>query len=136
MRKALTLLIALLCVNLALAQNTPLACQVDAAAGLSWENGQWKTTRFFEKKFILVLSGDTLTKESAAQALGTLNAYTVSCNTDLNDKMISCIDRAGRSLVFMPETRKGGVSKLFGATMNSKESRDSVQVSAFTCQPY
>jgi hypothetical protein len=58
-----------LCVNLALAQNTPLACQVDAAAGLSWENGQWKTTRFIENKFILVLKGNTLTKESVIKAV-------------------------------------------------------------------
>ena len=66
MRKALTLLIALLCANLALAQNKPLACQVDASAGLKWENGRWRIANFAERKFILVLSGDTLTKESVA----------------------------------------------------------------------
>ena len=136
MRKVATLLIAMLCANLALAQNKPLACQVDAAAGLKWETGEWRATRFQPKKFILVMSGDTLTKESAAQALNTLYARAVSCNTDDYDKMISCIDRSGGSLVFMPKTLKGGVSQLLGTMLDSIESRDTVSVSAFTCQPF
>lgn len=135
MRKALTLLIALTCANLALAQNRPLACQDDEAAGLQWESGEWRVARFKLQKVILVMSGDTLTKESAANAMDSPPQH-VRCSTDDYGKMISCVDRSGRSLVFMPKTLKGAVSSVFGATMYSTEQRDSVFVRAFTCQPY
>jgi hypothetical protein len=81
-------LIALLFGNLALAQKKPLACQVDAAAGLKWENGQWKITRFIERKFILVLQGNTLTKD------------------DPPAKTITCADRTSETLIFNLEISK------------------------------
>ena len=42
------------------AQNQPLACQEDASAGLNWEDGEWKVTKFKRKNFILVLNGSKL----------------------------------------------------------------------------
>lgn len=95
MRKALTLLIALLCANLALAQNKPMACQDDATVGLNWEGGQWKIARFNPQKFILVISGDTLTKESVIKATNpdldsTRLIELVSCKQGVLDSVISC----------------------------------------------
>ena len=134
MRKALTLLIALLCANLALAQNKPLACQVDAAAGLKWENGQWRIARFIEKKFILVLSGKTLTKDSVSKAWGTeANTNDIICITNFNS--VFCSGIFGESLIFNHENYRGGISLIFGATTESKQ-RDTLSVDAFTCQPY
>ena len=112
-----------------------MACQDDEAAGLNWANGEWRVTHFQLKKVILVMSGDTLTKESVANAMGS-SPQDVRCNTEDYDKMISCVDRSGRTLVFMPKALKGGVSSVFGATQDSKEKRDTVSVRAFTCQPY
>ncbi|MEY3517763.1 MAG: hypothetical protein RLZ89_623 [Pseudomonadota bacterium] len=45
MRKSVTLVIILFCTNLALAQNKPLACQVNAFAGLRWKN--WLLKKYF-----------------------------------------------------------------------------------------
>jgi len=135
MRKALTLLMTFLCANVALAQNKPLACQVDASAGLKWENGQWKTARFIEGKFILVLQGNTLTKESAAKALGVPYPDLVTCSVYEYDKRITCTDPSGGNLIFQPKNLKGGMSELLGSLSQSSD-RDTINVSAFTCQPY
>jgi hypothetical protein len=35
--------------NYAVAQNTPIACQEDAGAGLLWENGRWVTKHLFQR---------------------------------------------------------------------------------------
>ena len=134
MREASTLLTALLCVNLAFAQNKPLACQVDAAAGLKWENGQWKTVQFIERKFILVLSGKTLTKDSVSKAWRTeANPNDIICNTNFNS--VFCSGLFGESLIFNHDNYRGGISLIFGATSESKQ-RDTLYVDAFTCQPY
>ena len=55
----------------AFGQNKPLACQEDASAGLSWENGKWVSRKFVsDQKFILVQTEDGLTADSVAKALG------------------------------------------------------------------
>ena len=132
MRKALTLLIALLCANLALAQNKPLACQVDAAAGLKWENGQWRIARFIEQKFILVLDGKILTKESVERAFN-LGHSNFVCRTTFNGKIL-CNNDTGSQLFFNPYNLKGGLAATFGATMD--DTPDTVSVDVFTCQTY
>ena len=79
----LRLLVAMMIIfltTIAVAQNKPLACQVDAHAGLDWENGRWKTKNFTTKRFILVQSGDTLTLESVAKALGNSSTLTIKCD--------------------------------------------------------
>lgn len=142
MRKAVTFLIALLCANLALAQNKPLACQGDASGGLRWENGQWKITRFIERKFILVLQGDTLTKESVASSYPNIKDIpkslisSVFCETDKYDRRIRCSMTRGHTLLFNPENNRGGISLLSGAASSETDDRDTVSVEAFTCQPY
>jgi len=135
MRKALTLLIALLCVNLAFAQNTPLACQTDASAGLKWENGGWRLTNFVDRKFILVLSGNTLTKDSVSKAWRTEASPTrIVCDTNF-DSSVSCHGRFGETLVLNPLNYRGGISLIFGTTSENNK-RDTVSVEAFTCQPF
>ena len=134
MRKVATLLIALLCANLAFAQNKPLACQVDASVGLIWDNGAWKTARFKESKFILVRQGDTLTKESLAQVLQLGTAY-ITCSTD-SEKLIACLGFGTRTLIFDPATNRGGISYLAGTANGNNVKRDTPVIEAFTCQPY
>ena len=71
-KQRITLMIVLgliLFTNGAIAQNKPLACQGEAAAGVNWQNGRWVTTKFETKKFVLVQAGNLLTKESVAKAL-------------------------------------------------------------------
>lgn len=119
-----------------LAQNQPLACQVDVSAGLKWESGQWKTANFTERKFILVQRGDTLTKESVAQALQLGNAISyVTCSTD-SEKLISCLGFGTRTLIFDPATNRGGTSFLSGTANGNNVRRDTPFIEAFTCQQY
>jgi hypothetical protein len=134
MRKALTLLIALLCANLALAQNKPLACQADEKAGLKWANGVWKQTRFELPKFILVLSGNTLTRDSVARVFGHEYPNMVRCETGY-DGRIFCSGGTGASIAFNPKNLQGGYSTIFGAT-DDKDERDTLSLAPFTCQPY
>ena len=142
MRIALTALIALLCANLALGQNRPLACQVDASAGLKWKNGQWQLANFAERKFLLVLSGDTLTKESVASTFPvpeladkSLAPWT-SCSTDKVRGEIRCWVMQDYLLIFNPNSNHGGTSMVSGATDANIKYRDSIAIEAFTCQPY
>ena len=66
----ITLLIlasSILSTNTAVAQNKPLACQDVAVGGLQWEDRRWTNSTFKDEKFILVLNGDTFTKESVGK---------------------------------------------------------------------
>lgn len=121
-------------INTASAQNKPLACQQDASAGLSWENGKWVSRKFVsDYKFILVQTNDSLTAESVAKALGHDYANQVSCGK--NTIRISCQDKTGGNLFFDPKTLKGGTSLLFGSTSNNPN-RDTVSVEVFSCTPF
>ena len=131
----LRLLVAMMIIfltTIAVAQNKPLACQVDAHAGLDWENGRWKTKNFTTKRFILVQSGDTLTLESVAKALGNSSTLTIKCDNSLE---ITCNDIFGSHLIFHLRTLKGALTHTFGATQNGNE-RDSVAVGVFSCTPF
>lgn len=116
------------------AQKTPLACQADAAAGLKWELGRWNTRSFIEQKFVLVREGKTLTTDSVAKAVdGPPNQTT--CDASILG-LVFCHDGLGDSLFFSTVTNKGGISKLFGATMDNGVQKDTVTVHAFTCTPF
>ena len=123
--------------NGAKAQNRPLACQVEASAGLSWENGRWVTTRFITEKFILVQSGQILTADSVTKAMGFKVEYSdqTSCTQPSVFGDILCVDRGGTSLFFSPKTLRGGISKLFGSTTDGAR-RDTVAVDVFSCTPF
>lgn len=115
------------------AQGTPLACQVDKAAGLIWTRGQWQTTNFITEKFILVVVGNTLTKESVAKAIHARTEF-IRCETDILQN-VQCSDGSGGSLFFSLKLNNGGMSQLMGATGDTNR-RDTVSVSIFTCLPY
>ena len=122
----------------AFAQNRPLACQADAAAGLSWENGRWGTASFFPKpdRFILVSSGKSVTPESVQKVLD--ETQPPNCIAGMGDGTIFCVSSyaSGYSLLFSMKTMKGAIAKLFGGIMTGEQYRDSVSVTTFTCQPF
>jgi len=128
-----TLLITLAGVS-AQAQNKPLACQTEAAAGLVWENGRWVTKTFAPDppKFILVQEGKVLTKESVGKALESMPALVTCRNTS---PYIDCAALGGASLFFDPRTLSGGISYLFGGTQSDAK-RDTVTARVFSCQPF
>jgi hypothetical protein len=119
--------------NGAMAQNNPLACQVEEAAGLEWENGRWVQTKFVLNKFILVQAGKTLTTESVAKVLS--NPYPTQITCKYSAPEITCFDNSGRTLYFNLQALKGGTSRLFGST-SGKSTRDSVAVEVFSCTPF
>ncbi len=125
----------LLSINTASAQNKPLACQVEAAAGLLWENGRWVTRSFELNKFILVQTRNTLTQDSVGKVLRATPDF-VSCRNDVGNQLrIECSDVHGGSLFFDPKTQKGGISQLIGGT-TSADARDTVTVQVFSCTPF
>ena len=135
MKKLLSaLLITLIGVSVQ-AQNKPLACQDIAAGGLNWEKGRWVTSTFNEDRFILVLEGNTLTKESVGKALrvDVVPFSRISCSAA--DSLISC-NWFSKQLMFDPKTLKGGISALYGSSMQDGSNKDSIYVRAFSCQPY
>jgi len=136
MRKLkITLLVALCSICFAgkvNAQNQPLACQGEAAAGLKWENGRWATKTFNQDKFILVQAGNTLTTDSVAKAL-IASPGQASCR-NVNPQTV-CSDTSGGSLFFDPRTLTGGISQLLGGT-NFGDQRDTVSVQIFSCTPF
>ena len=123
--------------NRAIAQNKPLACLIEGAAGLKWEGGRWVTKSFHSNipKFILVQARNTLTIDSVGKALEA-SPGNVSCRNDVGYQLrIECTDTTGGSLFFDPKTLKGGISQLIGGTFNSAE-RDTVTVQIFSCTPF
>jgi len=135
MLRIAAILFGILCSTLAIAQNQPLACQTEAAAGLKWQDGRWQTRTFVERRFILVKSGKSLTIASVAKALDTLEEF-VNCRNSVSEKII-CSDTAGNFMFFRPETLKGGLASVFGASQSDQEqARDTVTVSAFSCTPF
>lgn len=117
----------------AIAQNQPLACQSDARAGLTWKNAQWNVASFVPIRFILVKTNDGLTNDSV-EAIFESSANDVFCRT--NYSRISCHDSYGGFLFFDPKTRKGGISKLYGAIIDRMDQRDTPVLTAFSCTPF
>ena len=126
---------SLLSTKTASAQNKPLACQVEEAAGLDWENGRWISTKFLTSKFILVLTGNDLTNESVSKALNHKipDSRQITCRYSRPE--ITCFDHAGQTLYFNPIALKGGISKLYGSTEVGTR-RDSIAVQVFSCTPF
>ena len=122
--------------NSASAQDQPLTCQGEKAAGLKWESGRWVTSSFVTGKFILVQTGQTLTKDSVAKAFSEDSlSMGVSCSTVLSE-LVSCRNDLGTSLFFDFKTLKGAIAKTFGSTMSGAGYRDTVTVQVFSCTPY
>jgi len=116
------------------AQNKPLACQVEASAGLTWENGRWLTKSFQLSRFILVQTRNTLTIDSVAKAIQA-RPINVSCRNISTTENIECTDASGGSLYIDLKTFKGGVSQLHGST-DTETARDTVSVQVFSCTAF
>lgn len=141
MRKTNILLILSLCSIFfssgAAAQNKPIACQAEKAAGLDWSNSQWVTTNFnpAPSKFILIQTIDALTEESVAKILDS-SVDEIQCKKNVFFQ-ISCSDDFGGYLFFDRKNLKGGISRLYGAiTADGKTTKDSISVTAFSCIPF
>ena len=119
--------------NGAIAQNKPLACQGEAAAGVDWQNGRWVTTKFETKKFVLVQAGNLLTKESVAKAFESTDINSANCSSFYGE--ITCSLSLGRILYFNPVSLRGATSTLHGSTYVGTR-RDSVAVEVFSCTPF
>lgn len=123
------------------AQNKPLACVVDGSGGLIWRNGRWEATAFFLKpdRFILVMSGDTLEKQSVADVLdsGSKKMFSPICVKEPFGPLIQCTSGYinGETLFFDMTTKKGGLSKLFGATTEGVN-KDTISVTSFSCTAF
>ena len=115
--------------NGAVAQNKPLACQGEAAAGVDWQNGRWVTTKFETKKFVLVQTGNLLTKESVAKAFESTDINSANCSYSYGE--ITCFLSLGRMLYFNPVSLRGATSALHGSTYVGTK-RDSVAVEVFS----
>ena len=122
--------------GLAVAEKQAFACQSLNAAGLIWKNSGWQTTEFHvQQPFVLVMQGDTLTRESVARALGHNDPERTECQKTNEFGLISCADKTGRRLIFNPVNAHGGIATLYGATL-SDSPRDTISVEAFTCQKF
>jgi hypothetical protein len=102
--RKLLLMIGLLFVSNTYAQNSPIACQDDAAGGLSWIGGRWQVTSFSNiRRFILVLQGKNLTKNSASKAIGgdLGESEDTICRVVFGGR-ISCSDDWGEILCLIP----------------------------------
>jgi len=135
MLKIVTLLFGMLLTHIAIAQNQPLACQTEAAAGLKWKDGRWQIRSFVDRKFILVIYKNALTIASVAKAM---EASEVNVNCRINsigDNV--CSGSSGEFIYFSAATRKGGLAYLVGAAQGDQEQdRDTVTVRAFSCTSF
>lgn len=138
MKKIIALLTVLSSIFLsteAVAQNQPLACQSDAAAGLSWENGQWVTASFLPTRFILVKTTDGLTKESVAKIFRA-TPEELHCRSVFKMRF-SCSDEFGGHFFFDPATLKGGTAQIFATVLSDNGTKkDTPFLTAFSCTPF
>jgi hypothetical protein len=119
------------------AQNTPLACQVEAAAGLGWDKGRWETKKFIDdRKFILIKQGKTLSNDSVAKAFSSPNAEIFCKVSAANASRVVCTDLFGSQIHFDTGLLKGSISFTFGATMTGDKYKDTLSIEAFSCQPF
>ena len=116
-----------------IAQNVTYACQYIADSGLVWKNKQWETIKFtFQRPFFLNSINSKLTTESVGKVIGA-NPNRVFCH-DSSMKIQSCGDWLGGSLIFNFTNLNGGVSQIFGASVeDGTPEKDSLHVRAFTC---
>lgn len=131
--RSIVTVLALLGALPAMAQRQPVACQTLAAAGLKWEGTLWQAKRFAsDEKFVLVIEGNTLTSESAGQAVRSRSG--AQC-FDIGGGDISCMDRTGGFLIFNLRTMRGAVAQLLGSTEDDAI-RDTLSVEPFTCSKF
>ena len=127
----------------ALAENSPLACQEVASAGLQWRMGKWQGGNFQTEKFILFITPETnLTTRSVSKAIfGTeefSDKFECSNVVSRGGIWVHCFSKImGATLMFNPIFETGSISMNFGNIYyESEDKKDSLKVSAFTCEYY
>jgi hypothetical protein len=120
--------------GIAVAEKQAFACQFIASAGLMYNGDEW-VTRSFElpSPFVLVMVGDTLTQESAADGMGSYFPNQVHCRVITPE--IVCTSTAGMVLYFNPKVKRGGTAQLLGAT-EVGQFPSSLTIQPFTCQKF
>jgi hypothetical protein len=120
--------------DVAIAQT--FACQYIDAAGLHWEAGRWKSTRFnVGKPFFLKMDGANLDHKVVADFFESPGASSqeVRCTKRRSGGEHSCLDGFGSFMYFDDRTGTGGRADLNGA-VDSTGNRDTLSVAPFTCQ--
>jgi hypothetical protein len=116
-----------------IAQNVSYECQYIESGGLKWENKQWKVTRFtLRQPFFLTASNSKLTLESVAKLFDSPQ-INVFCHSAF-EKIQSCSDSLGRSLIVELISMSGAISLMFGELMPDNGSNGNLSVSPFTCR--
>jgi hypothetical protein len=118
------------------AQGKPMACQYIESGGLAWDNGRWTISRFVTReKFILVIENQTITKSSASKPMAGPPEF-ITCNkVDPLTNINICFDEMGAYLIFRNLSMTGAVAQILGGT-SSRNTRDNLSVSPFSCQPF
>jgi hypothetical protein len=112
------------------------ACQYIDSAGLKWEGGRWKSTRFHTgKPFFLKMDGKNLDQKVVADFFDSTGAASqeVRCTKPRVIGDHSCLDGFGTFMYFNEVTAIGGRAHLNGATSSTSDP-DTLSVSPFTCQ--
>jgi hypothetical protein len=124
---------ALLATPPATAQNATYACQSIVEGGLTWENGQWKTSKFIlSRPFLLDWVNSEFTGESVAKALGA-SFIAIFCHERVGDVQ-SCGSSLGGTLLFDFANLTGATSRIFGAALkNNRPIKDNLVIRTFTC---
>jgi hypothetical protein len=117
-----------------------LACQFTDSAGLLWRNGAWQVSKFkVGAPFFLKIESGNVTPKSAAKVMVN-NPDGVFCHASRGNRVFCSTGvipdqyALGTSLIFDTKTMKGAISEILGGILQSQDYRDSLSVSAFTCQ--
>jgi hypothetical protein len=109
------------------------ACQGVESAGLDWENGSWKVTRFIAEPLLLTIDGANSNWKrgsgSERNAICTDRFETVSCVASVLGTEVVALNR---------EQGLAAHSFLGGGVMSPSASgeRDSISVSAYNCSKF
>lgn len=110
------------------------ACVSSDAAGLNWEGGSWRVSKFKAVNSLLSIKGGGSKVEYKATDDNT--PTTLNCTlTDL-DFLKCSSDMTAVNIVFNEKSLRGGVSGLFGSLSGNSKYKDSLYVMPITCQKF
>jgi hypothetical protein len=113
------------------------ACRFHAAGGFEWEKDKWNLQRFNNtKSFSLKIndSGNIAMNSIEDGKVLQANNYWLNCQFAGSPKIGCASVHTGEFLIFNPNTMKGAVSSIYGATMKDDIKKDSIYVSYFSCE--
>jgi hypothetical protein len=110
------------------------ACVSSDAAGLNWEDGSWKVSKFKDVNSLLSIKGSGSKVEY--KAADSNSPDTLNCTlTDL-DFLKCSSDMTALNIVFNEKSLRGGVSGLLGSLSGNPKYKDSLYVMPITCQKF